>query len=290
LAGAGVGCAIGIAGFPFLHLSREEVRECAVKALEFAMLLEDEPRIGTCGSLALNVHADRLYSQGDVFGAIEEYKLALLDDDRNAMAWNSLGVCKAVLGRRPEARRHFLKALACGDPAMTAQVQYNLGAVSQHLGQVRSAFSHYRACLAAAPDHLFAHVRMGQLYERRGRKSDARRHYEIVSSLEGAYPAHAGLGARLQAGLAVGRRAGGEARELLHEALRRNPRDAAAMLMLAEQYLGAGEDPSIAEVLARRSLALQDNPAGWRTLARALEAMGRDADARKAWDRAESAA
>ncbi|MDR1857371.1 MAG: diguanylate cyclase [Desulfovibrio sp.] len=286
---AGLGCAIGLAGFPFLHLTRDEMRECVVKALECAMLLEGT-RVAPFDSLAINIHADRLYSQGDVLGAIDEYKLALLADDRNAMAWNSLGICMAVLGKHTEAKRHFLKALACADATLAGQVQYNLGTVCQRIGHVRAAFNHYRACLAASPGHLFAHVRLGQLHERSGRRNKAREHYEKASELEGSYPAHAGIGARLLARLAVSRRGGEEARELLHEALRRNPQDPVAMLMLAERYLEGGEDPSIVEILARRSLSLWDRPEGWMMLAKALKALGKEKEADKARERAESPA
>lgn len=76
---------------------------------------------------------------------MEEYKLALLADEGNAMAWNSLGVCMAALGRQHEARRHFLEALKHSpDETRAAQICYNLGTVCQTLGERRAAARYYR--------------------------------------------------------------------------------------------------------------------------------------------------
>lgn len=78
----------------------------------------------------------------------------------------------------------------------------------------------------------------------------------------------------------------GEARELLHEALLRNPHDAAAMLLLAKLYLDGNEDPAMAELLARKSAGLHEQSEAWQTLARALRALNREEEARLAEARA----
>ena len=278
----GFQAAAGLAGYPFLQFSRAEMPECALKALEYALLLPD-PKVGVCNSLALNISADRRYSLGDVFGAVEEYKLALLADEANAMAWNSLGVCMAALGRQHEARRHFMEALRHGpDTALAQQIYYNLGTVCQGLGERRAAAQYYRQCVKISPDHQFAHIRLGQLCELGGRRAEARRFYEKAAALEDARPGAPSLARRHLARVAVRQRKGSEARELLHEALVRNPQDAASMLMLANIYLDSNEDPAMAELLARKSAGLHDRPEAWQALARALRKLGREEEARVA--------
>lgn len=278
----GVSAVGGLAGYPFLQYRKGEMPDCALKALEYAQLLP-EPRVGVCNSLALNISADRRYSLGDVFGAVEEYKQALLADDANVMAWNSLGVCMAALGRQHEARRHFQEALSHGpDKAVAEQIYYNLGTVCQSLGERREAARNYRQCVKIAPDHLFAHIRLGQLCEQSGRRADARRFYEKAATIEDARPDAPSVARRHLARLAARQRKGGEARELLHEALVRNPQDSASMLMLANIYLDSNEDPAMAELLARKSAGLNDRPDAWRTLARALRALDREQEARVA--------
>ncbi len=282
LSSRGISASVGLAGYPFLQFRRGEMPDCALKALEYALLLP-APKVGVCNSLALNISADRRYSLGDVFGAVEEYKLALLADEANAMAWNSLGVCMAALGRQHEARRHFTEALRHGpDNALAEQIYYNLGTVCQGLGEKRAAARYYRQCVKVSPEHLFAHIRLGQLCEQGGRRAEARRFYELAAALEDARPGAPSLARRHLARVAVRQRKGGEARELLHEALVRNPQDAASMLLLANIYLDSNEDPAMAELLARKSAGLHDKPDAWETLARALRKLGREEEARVA--------
>lgn len=284
--------ACGLAAYPFLQFRKGEMLDCALKALDYSLLLPS-PHAGICNSLALNISADRRYSLGDVFGAVDEYKLALLADDGNVLARNSLGVCMAALGRHHEARRHFLEALRrCQDTAQTAQTRYNLGTVCQHLGERRAAARYYRQCLAAVPDHLYAHLRLGQLCEESGRRAEARRHYEEATRIEdarqaaGTSPGSPSVARRYLARVAVRQRRGGEARELLHEALLRDPEDASSMLLMAKLYLDGNEDPSVAELLARKSVRLRDTAEGWCVLARALRAQNRENEARLAEARA----
>lgn len=52
---------------------------------------------------------------------------------------------------------------------------------------------------------------------------------------------------------------------------------------MAGLYLDGGEDPELAEALARQSVARRpDHRKGWLVLARALEVLGRKAEAREA--------
>lgn len=101
---------------------------------------------------------------------------------RWASAW-------AALGRHHEARRHFLEALKhCSADAGTEQIYYNLGTVCHGLGERRAAARYYRRCVERAPEHLFAHIRLGQLYEQGGRRREARACYERAASIEDARP------------------------------------------------------------------------------------------------------
>lgn len=290
LAAQGIRVAAGIAGYPFLQFRKTEMPECALKALEYAQLLP-EPHAGVCNSLALNISADKRYSLGDVFGAIEEYKLALLADQDNVLAWNSLGTCYAALGRHNEARRYFLEALQRADSVEQAvQTRYNLGTVCLQLEDRKAAAEYFRQCIADAPEHLYAHLRLGQLCEDAGRRTEAQKYYEQAAAIEELREQRDGeisnVARRCLARLVARQRKGGEAREMLHDALLRNPHDDATMRMLASLYLDGGDDPAVAETLARRSLLQHECAEGWRLLSRALAAQGKAREADEAAARA----
>lgn len=264
----------GLACWPFLDFRPADMLECARKALEYALLLP-APHVGIFDSLAMNISADKRHCRGDVFGAIEEYKLALLADGDNALAWNSLGVCMASLGHNAEARRHFEEALlrTPDDPALA----YNLGAVCQSLHDIESAGKHFRACVELAPSHLYAEVRLGQLAEAAGELDEARTRFESAAVLN----PQSALPHRHLARLAQRQGKRDDVREHIHQALLRNPRDAVALNLMANLYLDGGEDPELAEALARQSVAQRpDRKNAWLVLARALEAQGRRAEAR----------
>ncbi len=286
LEGRGYAAAAGLAGWPFVSNDRASAPEYALMALEYALLLP-APHAGICDSLALNISGDRRYSMGDVFGAVEDYKLALVADENNAMARNSLGVCMAALGRRDEARRHFLEALKRRpDAERTAQICYNLGTLCQNAGDSRGARRYFRQCVKSSPGHLFAWIRLGRLCEQGRHRADARRCYETAAAIEEKEGDVSNLARRHLAALAAHQRKGDEAREILQGVLRRDPGDAAALLLLARLYLAGGEDPSLAEMLARKSVTLHDRPDAWQTLADALRALGREEDACRAEARA----
>lgn len=272
----GLDAAAGIAIHPYLDFRKADALENSRKALEYAMLLP-KPHVGVIDSLALNISADKRFSQGDTFGAIKEYQLALLADENNGMAWNSLGICLAGLNRHAEAERHFARALECDPDDVMAL--YNLGYMHQSQARTDEARYRYRECLSREPDHLYAMVRLGQLAESAGNMAAAREFYEKAAILPGGES----LTYRHFARLCINEGKPDEAREHLHEALLYDPQDALAMSLLARLYLDAGEDPEMAATLARQSVSLRPElKSGWLQLARAMEHLGRDRDAREA--------
>jgi tetratricopeptide (TPR) repeat protein len=268
--------ALGIAPHPFLDFHKGDALENARKALEYALLLPP-PQAGLTDSLALNISADRRYSLGDQLGAISEYKRALLCDENNILAWNSLGVTLAALGRHTEARRHFEEALK--RDAQSAAALYNLGQISARDGDHEGALGFFLRCRELSPANVYALYRLGQLAEQRGHNAQAADYYRQAAQLPGG-----GLiTRRALARLAIKEKRLDDAREELHEALLLNPNDAAALQLLARLYLDAGESPLVAESLARQSVALRpDFKTAWLELARALEASGRPHEAREA--------
>lgn len=272
----GLELAVGIAGHPALHFGKAEMLECARKALDHALLLP-APRVAVFGSVSLNVSADRLFMEGDLYAAVEEFKLSLLADPENVLARNSLGICHAKLGKPEQARREFELVVAATPGDVMAW--YNLGWASQRSGELERAREAYERCLELDPRHAFSLVRLGGLAEAAGELERAEELFRRTLELPGGEAT--ALRPLARVAMAAGR--ADQARELLHQALTVNHNDAYALNMLAGLYLEGGEDPQIAEVLARQAAALMpERQDFWDVLVRALTVQGKDEEAARA--------
>lgn len=282
--------ACGVAQYPYLDYSKGDMEANALKALEYAELLP-EPHIGIFDSMAITIDADKKYSIGDEFGAIDEYKKALLADSANVLARNSLGVCMAALGKIEEAKKIWLECMDFPmDEEMKAKVCYNLGTIFQKSQQRAEAFRWYRSCLKSFQNHVYAWLRIGQLNEMAGRRKSAKRYYLCAANLSDAQSDVFAIARRYLARLDIVDNETATARSTLHQLLLKNPYDTASMNILAELYLQENKDPAISEMLARKSLQIKDNEQAWRILARSLALLGKSAESKRAMERAEKRA
>lgn len=280
LSAQGVEAAVGLAYHPCLAYRKSDALENALKALDYGLLLP-KPHVGLFDSLALNISADRLFSQGDLYGAMEEYKLALLADESNNLARNSLGICLARLGKLNQARALFEEVIR-RDPR-DVMALYNTGHVLQRLGELADAAAAYKRSLKIEPEHIYSQVRLGQLAERQGKLAQARKHYLRAAKSKGGE----GLTHRYLARLCLRENKPEEAREHLHQALIHDPKDALSLHLLAKLYLDRNEDPEIAVSLARQSVSLKpEQKPFWVELARGLDAAGKTNDAHSARSKA----
>ena len=278
----GLNVAVGIAGYPCLNYARTDVPENCRKALDHALLLPQGPRLAVFDTLSLTVSGDRHFAHGDIYAAMEEYKQALLSDETNVLARNSLGICLARLGRLAQARAEFERVITT-EPKNTMAL-YNLGCVRQRLGEAAGARTAFQKCLRANPDHVSSLLRLGRMAEESRRLEAALKYYRRAAATGNA-PA---LTLRHLARLALTRGRLDEAREHLHKALLLDPKDAFSLQLMARLYLTEGEDPAIAEAMARQAVALRpDRKEFWAELSRALAAQGRDEEAREAMARTE---
>jgi len=272
--------AVGASAFPYLNFRRTDMMDNCRKALEHALLLP-EPRVVVFDSVSMNLSADRSFTDGDIYGAVEEYKLSLLADESNLLSRNSLGICYAQLGRLKEARKEFETVLG-HDPA-DAMALYNLGWANHRLGKFKDARAAYEKCLEHDPGHVFSMIRLGNLAERDKELDAAEKWY----SKAGELPNGERLVLLSLARVHMTRGDNDQSREYLHLALNANHNDDQAMHMLASMYLDMGEDPQIAEVLSRQCAALRpDRDEYWETLVRSLLEQGKDEEARKVRGRA----
>ncbi|MFW6235807.1 MAG: diguanylate cyclase domain-containing protein, partial [Desulfovibrionales bacterium] len=265
--------ACGIAVYPWLQFARSDTLENCRKALAHAMLLQ-RPQVAMLNSVTLNISADSAFTQGDLYSAMEEYKLALLDDPENHVARNSLGICFARLGHFREARTQFARILEHEPDNFMAH--YNLACVCLKTRDREEARREFERCLTLRPGHTFTLIRLGDMAEQDGNLREAWSCYcKALEDPEAGRLAH-----RYLARVALKEGRDEDAREHLHKALLFNPKDAHSLHLLARNYLDKGEDPQIAESLARQSASLRPGcSAYWVELVRALELQGRTEEA-----------
>lgn len=265
--------AAGLCSYPFLNYSPAEMWEGVRKALNYALLLP-APHVGILDSLAINISADRKFSLGDTFGAVEEYRMALLADTDNILAWNSLGVCLADLGRHAEAKNAFEVAYSKNNRDFSTC--YNLGTTCLALEDKKAAKEFFLASLALKPDHLYARIRLGEIAEKEKDFVEAWEQYELAVRAD----SQSSVPYRCLARLCIQQEKYDKAREYLQTALQKNSEDAVSLQLLAGLYLDSKEDAALAEMLARQSIALLPmRRSAWAELARALDVQGKTGEA-----------
>lgn len=264
---------VGIAGFPFLDSTRSEILENARKALNHAAMLHGD-KIACFDSISLNISADRLFAQGEIYDAISEYKKALAVDENNFLARNSLGICYARLNKYDTARTIF-QSLTQRHPDHHMAL-YNFGYVCLRDGDSDAARKAFAQVLAIAPEHVYAQIRLGLIDEEDGNLDAAWERYQQIQTI----PDGGHLAYRYLARLAFRRNDRETAREYLHQAVTAAPQDAQSYHLLARIYLDQGDDPEVAESLARQSVHLKPEiPAFWDVLVAALEQQSKTAEA-----------
>ncbi|OQX16001.1 MAG: hypothetical protein BWK80_40490 [Desulfobacteraceae bacterium IS3] len=240
---------VGIASYPFLHFSRERILENACKALEHAAFLGPG---GTAffDAVSLNISGDRLYQEGNIHGAIAEFKTALLIDPANVNVHNSLGVCYGVRGEFEEALEKFEIAMRL-DPAEMMAI-YNAGLVNMFRGKQKKALEYFLRAESLGEEVFEVAFQLGRLYAETGAAEKGRHFLEKAVRLRHeSGPAIRYLG-ECYASLNMSN----EALRAYKKAVRLNPFDAASLSAIGYLFDVQGENPEIATVFCQHSVEI----------------------------------
>ncbi len=268
--------AIGVAQNPFLDFKAIDALENAKKALECAKLLEF-PYVGLCNSIALTVSADKLAEQGMFYDALQEYQYAILQDEKNALAQNSLGVILFSLGRHAAAQKAFLEALKLTPNDIS--IFYNLAGICLELNDLQEAKKYYEKCLTTEEYQYLALLQLGQIAEMENDLTSATDYYTRAIEKEAVHASPYRLLAKVS--LNEGNKT--RAKEFLYTALRHTPYDPMSLVLLATIYLENNEDPNvIAGLLSPIMTERQKNREAWKIYAEVLKAQGKLEEALKA--------
>ncbi|MFP4429544.1 MAG: diguanylate cyclase domain-containing protein [Desulfovermiculus sp.] len=242
--------AAGIGFYPCLDFTRGETLGLAKQALEHARLLP-HPGLTCFDSTTLTLNGDRAFARNDLRQAMHAYSQALLMDEKNSLARNSLAICLAQVGEFNQACTNFRRILELD--AKNYMAHYNYGYVCLKLHDREQARACFHRCLELMPGHSYSLLRLGQMAEEDGDLEQAENY--CLQAAEAA-PAQ-GTPYRVLGRLACKAGNHDQARRYLHQALVASPQDPEALRLLARLTLEQGDDPEVAESLVRRSLGLQ---------------------------------
>ncbi|QTA91860.1 tetratricopeptide repeat protein [Desulfonema magnum] len=239
----------GIACYPVFHFRKERIFENALKALEHASFL-GPGNIVAFDAVSLNISGDKLYQKGNIHGAMEEFKTAILLDPSNVNVHNSLGVCYGVLGAFEKALEEFELAIRLNPRETTAL--YNAGLINMFTGNKNKALAYFLKALRVGEDVFEVVFQTGRLYLQMKKFKEAKKFFEkAVRMRSESGPAFRYLGECYAAMNMTG-----EAIRAYKKAIKQNPYDAASLSAIGYLFDVQGENPEIATVFCRHSVEI----------------------------------
>lgn len=166
---------IGVAAYPAFIYRKNDIIINARKALDHADFF-GPGSIVAFDAVSLNISGDKLYQDGDIDGAIKEFKTALLFDPDNINVHNSLGVCYGVLGDFPKAIKEFKAAVKFAPKEIMPL--YNSGLVYQLIGKKEKALKYFLKAGDLGEELFEIDFQTGKLLLDLGKPEEGRKYLE----------------------------------------------------------------------------------------------------------------
>ncbi len=169
-----------------------------------------------------------------------------------------LGVLQTYQGKRAEARKTLQYVLLAAQNADTGRDFLRAGRAARALGRFEDANGFFREAVALAPDDVEINTAWGELFLEKYNHADAVRSFEPALKADADYaPALLGMARALADDNPP------QAMAFAQRALKANPRNVAAMLVMAEGAIGNDRKPEAHDWLAKAKAV---NPKSLETL------------------------
>jgi len=240
---------IGVAAYPAVNYQKPNILDNAIKALDHAAFFGPDS-IVSFDSVTLNISGDKLYADGDVDGAIEEFRRALLLDPSNVNVHNSLGVCYGVLGKLNQAKEEFETATWLNPDEYMAI--YNTGVISLLLEKKNDALEYFQKARRLSEDVFEISLEAGRLcVELRDYKNGLKYLRDAVRLNSSSSAAYRFLGECYEALDMVD-----PSIRAYKSAIKLNPNDSAVLSSLGCLFDLKGENPEISTTFCRQSVEI----------------------------------
>ena len=241
---------IGMALYPTLTYGKERILENAYKALNHALLV-GPASIVLFDAVSLTLSGDQLYQNGDIAGAIAEFKNALLMDASDINVHNSLGVSYGVLGQYEKARRYFETVIQLND--QDAMGWYNCGLITLLAdGDKNKALYYFFKAEALAPNIFETAFQIGKLLAEQNNWEEARIYLEKAQQIN----PDAGMTYSLLGESYLAADMTEAAVAAYKKAIKHNSDDAASLSALGSLYNMQSINPEIARVYCCQSVEI----------------------------------
>jgi len=240
---------IGIASYPAGRFGRDQIADNARKALDHSVISGPDTVI-SFDAVSLNISGDRLYQEGKLYAAAEEFRTALLLDPLNPTARNSLGVCYGVLKLYEKALEEFEFAIRMNP--QDSMAVYNAGLIHVMTGNKDKALECFFKAEEIGGDVFEAAFQIGKLYLEAGEVEKAKTFLEKATRLK---PSSA-MGFRYLGDCYAAMNMSDEAIRTYKKAIKQNPYDAASLSAIGYLFDIKGENPEIAAVFCQHSVEL----------------------------------
>ena len=238
---------IGAASYPTIDFNKEQIIDNARKALEHATFFGPGSSV-SFDAVSLNISGDEMYQKGDIDGAIEEFKTALLLDPSNVNVHNSLGVCYGVQKTYEKALEEFEEAIRLDlDEVMSI---YNAGLVNMFTDKKDKALEYFLDADSKEECIFEVAIQTGKLYLEMSKPEKAKIFLEKAVR---ARP-ESGLACRFLGECCAAMNMTDDAVSAYKKAIRQNPNDADSLSALGYLYDLQGENPEITTIFCQQSV------------------------------------
>jgi len=238
---------IGIASYPTLSFDKDQILDHAGKALDHAAFFGPGSTV-SFDAVSLNISGDTRYQNGDIDGAIEEFKTALLLDPSDVNVHNSLGVCYGILSDYDNALKEFQEAVRLDPNEVMAR--YNSGLINMLTGDTEKALQNFLEAGEKEDDTFEITFQTGNVYLKMGKPEKAKKFLEKAVTLD----SESGPAFRLLGECYNAMDMTDNAIFAYKKALRQNPNDAESLSALGYLFDLLGENPEITTILCQQSI------------------------------------
>lgn len=240
---------IGVAGYPLSVFEKSQILDNARKALDHAAFF-GPGHIKSFDAVSLNISGDKLYQDGNIHGAIEEFKLAIKLDPANANVHNSLGICYRILGQLDQAIQEFETAENI-DPAEVMPV-YNTGLIYLLKGDKRKALALFLKADGIGEEVFEIAFQTGRLYLELGQPEKGAEFFKKAIKLR----PESALTFRYLGKTYATLNKTNDAINAYKKAVKYNPYDAASLSALGYLFDIQGENLEISTVFCQHSVSI----------------------------------